>query len=92
MKSRKKKAAAKNEKYYTKEQKTKTLKRKGSIITFKEPFWWNGERFIQIMVQGIEKEKGSVKIIGFSRNTKWFDSMKDLIKAVNWNLMEHWQS
>ncbi len=90
MKSNKKKISAK--KYGTKKLKIKTLKKRGSIITFKKPFWWNGERFIQIMVQGIERKKGSIKIIGFSRDTEWFKSKKDLIKAVNWKLMEAWSN
>jgi hypothetical protein len=83
---------SKKKKYGTEEQKIKTLKKRGNIITFKEPFSWKGEKFMHIMVQEIEKEKGSVKIIGFSRDTRWYDTMKDLINAVNWDLMEQWHS
>lgn len=93
MKSTKKKVKSKRKKYDTQKQKIKTLEKTGSIITFKKPFFWNGERFMQIMVQQIEKKKkGSIKILGFSRNTEWFKSMKTLIKAVNWKLMEAWNN
>ena len=44
----------KKKKYGTEAQKIKTLKKRGNIITFKEPFSWKGEQFMQIMVQGIE--------------------------------------
>jgi hypothetical protein len=73
----------KTKKYDTKAKRLATLKRKGVILTFKEPFRWMGEDYMQIMVQGIEKQKGSVKIIGFGRDSNWYKSMDDLLKAIN---------
>ena len=81
-------------KYDTTEKRIATLKKKGNIITFKELFYPRGtseKGFSQILVEGLEKNKGgAVKIIGFTRDTKWFDTITDLIEAVDWDLMEKW--
>lgn len=82
----------KKKKYDTNEKKIKFIKKKGNIITFKKPFKWKGEDFTQILIAGFEKSKAHVKVIGFTRDTPWYDSMEDLIKAIDWELMEEWHS
>lgn len=82
----------KKKKYDTNEKRIKFVKKKGNIITFKKPFRWKGEDFSQILVTGFEKSKGSVKVIGSNRDTPWYDSMEDLIKAIDWDLMEGWHT
>ncbi len=79
-------------KYNTKAKRVKTVKQKGNIITFKTPFRWKGTEYSQILVHGFETQKGSVKIIGFGRDTNWFNSMDELLNAINWDLMEEWHS
>ena len=79
-------------KYNTKAKKIKTVKKKGNIITFKTPFRWKGTEYSQILVHGFETQKGFVKIIGFGRDTNWFNSMDELINAIDWDLMEEWHS
>lgn len=93
MKSLKKKSSsAKKKKYGTHAQKIKTLKTAGNIITFKKPFWWKGDPFRQILVQELDIQKGAVRIIGFTRVTAWFNSINELIDAVDWDQMEYWHS
>jgi hypothetical protein len=77
--------------YDTKEKKTKNVKKKGNLITFKIPFNWKGNNHKQILVQRFEKSKsGAVKIIGFVKDTQWFNSIADLLNAVDWDIMEQW--
>ncbi len=78
--------------YDTKAKRIKAINEKGKIITFKQPFGWKGDLFSQIMVQEIEKQKGSLKIIGFGRDTKWYNSIEDLIEVIDWDLMEDWHN
>lgn len=79
-------------KYNTKAKQIEVVKRKGMILTFKQPFWWKGEQFKQIYTEGLEKHKGAVKIIGFTRDTPWYESMDKLLDAIDWKLMESWHS
>jgi hypothetical protein len=81
---------AKKKKYDTDAKRIKFVKKKGNIITFKKPFRWKGDDFSQILVTGFEKSRGSVKVIGFGRDTPWYDSIEELIKAIDWDLMEGW--
>lgn len=82
----------KKKKYDTNEKRIKFIKKKGNIITFKKPFRWKGDDFKQILVTGFEKSKGSVKVIGMARDTPWYSSMDELIKSIDWDLMEGWHS
>ncbi|MFL5763891.1 MAG: hypothetical protein ACJ77K_08130 [Bacteroidia bacterium] len=77
-------------KYNTKAKRMAVVKRKAMILTFKEPFWWKGEQFKQIYTEGLEKSKGAVKVIGFTRDTPWYKSMDELLAAIDWDLMEDW--
>lgn len=79
-------------KYNTKTKRIKAVKTKGNIITFKEQFYWKGDKFWQIGVTGFETQKGSVKIIGFGRDSKWYSSMDELLNAIDWDTMEAWHS
>lgn len=76
--------------YDTKAKRLKAARTKGKIITFKKPFRWMGEDYMQILVQGIEKRGGHFKIVGFARDSEWYKSMDDLLKAIDWKLMEEW--
>ena len=49
-----------------------------------------GEDFSQILVLGFEKSKGSVKVIGYSRDSPWYDSMEKMLDAIDCKLMEGW--
>lgn len=80
----------KKKKYDTETKRIKFIKTKGNLITFKKPFRWKGDDFKQILVSGFEKSKGSVKVIGFGRDTPWYSSMEELIQAIDWDLMEGW--
>lgn len=82
----------KKKKYDTEAKRIKFVRTKGNIVTFKKPFRWMGVDYSQIAVTGFEKQRGSVKIVGFGRDTPWFKSMKELLDAVDWNLMEGWHS
>lgn len=77
-------------KYDTRAKRIKTLNTKGRLITFKKQFRWMGKEHWQILTQGIEKQKGSVKIVGFGKDTEWYDSMDKLIAAIDWDKMEEW--
>ena len=81
----------KQEKFNTREKRIATLKKKGNIITFKDRFFWKGESFSQILILDFETDKksGAVKLVGFSRDTKWFNSVDDLLKAIDWEWMEN---
>ena len=81
--------------YDTKEKKAKAVRKKGNIITFKEMFYPRGtanQGYTQIMVTGFQKQSGSVKIEGRAYDSKWYNSMDDLIKDVDWKKMEAWHS
>ena len=81
---------SKPKKYDTYSKRLKTVRKKGNIITFKKPFRWMGTDYLQILSQGIRKQQGHFKIVGSSRDSDWYDSMEDLIEAVDWDLMERW--
>jgi hypothetical protein len=77
-------------KYGTKAKQIAFVKKKGNIITFKKKFSWKGEKFRQILVTGFEKSGTSVKVIGFTRDTAWYNSMDELLEAIDWEQMEAW--
>ena len=78
--------------YDTQEKKAKFVRKRGNIITFKQPFNWMGESYTQIMVSYLEKSRGHVKINGFGKDSPWYDSIDKLIDAVNWEQMERWHT
>ncbi|MFN4313306.1 MAG: strawberry notch C-terminal domain-containing protein [Chitinophagaceae bacterium] len=75
-------------KYDSREKKIKAVKQKGQIVTFKEKFNWMGEYYLQIGVEGFRKQGNYVKIIGFGKDSPWYDSMDSLLEAVDWEWME----
>ncbi|RKE52456.1 hypothetical protein [Sphingobacterium detergens] len=79
-------------KYDTTEKRAKFLRKKGSIITFKKPFYPNGtlnESRRQIIVIQLQKDRsGAVKIIGNFYDSNWYDSLDDLINSIDWKWME----
>jgi hypothetical protein len=79
--------------YGTTEKKLKFLRKKGNIITFKEPFYPRGtanESRQQIIVHSINKERsGAVKIEGQYYDSNWYDSIEALLEAIDWNWMEN---
>lgn len=76
-------------KYDTKDKRVAFVKRKGNIITFKESFFWKGKSFTQILVEELEiHDGGAVKVIGFTRDTKWYNNIDELIEAIDWDWME----
>ncbi|GEM_PF-2380825 len=85
-----------NYKYSTFEKKLKFLKKKGNIITFKEPFYpWGtaGESRKQIIVGGLNKLRtGEIKIIGEFYDSDWCKSQDKLIEAIDWKRMEEMHS
>lgn len=66
------------------------LRKKGNIIIFKEVLEPTDEGRKSIAVQGFVKSRktGAVKIEGSAYDTQWFDSMQDLINAVDWSKWE----
>lgn len=85
----------KAKKYNTKDKRIKTLKKKGNIITFKEKFYPRGtsnQGFSQILITGVSKQKGSIKLEGRAYDTPWYGSIEELIKAVDWKTMESYHS
>ena len=76
--------------YDTKEKRAKFVRKRGNIVTFKKPFNWKGEFFTQIMVGYLEKSQGHVKINGFARDSNWYESIDDLLDAIDWAQMEKW--
>jgi hypothetical protein len=74
--------------YDTKEKRIKTLKKVGNIITFKTPIIWKGDPFSQILISEFIESKNKVKIIGFGRDTKWYENIDELIDSVDWEWME----
>jgi hypothetical protein len=81
--------------YDSKEKKLKAVRKKGNIITFKKkfyPFGTSGNPYSQIAVKYIEKSQGHVKIVGHGIDSNWYDSMDDLLNAIDWEKMEKWHS
>ncbi len=77
--------------YNTKQKKLDAVRTKGNIITFKDKFYPKGKAnpgHRQIIVQRLQKEKAGCKIIGEFYNSDWYDSLDDLLDAVDWQLME----
>jgi hypothetical protein len=77
-------------KYSTKAKRIKAVKKEGNIITFKTPFNWHGTSYTQILVTGFKRQKGSVKILGTNRDSNWYDSMDELLDAIDWDTMSAW--
>lgn len=82
-----------NEKRYdTREKRIQFLKRKGSIITFKSPFYprgtANGSRIQIIVVRINEQRAGGIKIVGEFYDSDWYDSLDALLNAIDWDEME----
>ncbi len=82
----------------TKDKKIKFLKTKNNIIVFKEPFKPNGKHFenptqeiIVFKLKYATQKQGrsvvntkQVRIEGRVSDSKWYDTIEDLISAVNW--------
>jgi hypothetical protein len=66
------------------------LKKKGNIIIFKEVLEPTDEGRKSIAVQRFVKSRktGAVKLEGSAYDTQWFESMQDLINAVDWSKWE----
>ena len=80
-------------KYGTEEKKIAFVKKKGNIVTFKEIFYPRGtanQGFRQILVTGFLKDRkdGAVKIEGRAYDSNWYNSMGELLAAVDWDWME----
>ena len=95
-KTLKKKSDSKNRTdklYDTREKRLKTLKQKGNIITFKVPFMWKGVSYSQIDITHFKVEKsGACMIIGYTRDTPRFETIDNLISAIDWDIMEKWHA
>lgn len=75
--------------YDTEEKRIKSLRKKGNIITFLQPYQWKGESFSQILITGVSKTKdGHVRLEGSNRDTPWYKNMGELINMVDWEFME----
>jgi len=78
--------------YDSKEKRIKFLRKKESILTFKDPFYPRGTANpgrTQIIVMGIKKSSsGAVQIIGYGYDSDWFDSLDKLLDAIDWDDME----
>lgn len=79
-------------KYDTLDKKIQFLKKKGNIITFKEPFYPNGtanDSRKQIIVGKLKQHRtDEVKIIGEFYDSNWYKNINELLDAIDWNLME----
>ncbi|MDP1800838.1 MAG: strawberry notch C-terminal domain-containing protein [Bacteroidota bacterium] len=76
--------------YNTRAKRIATVKQSGKIITFKTPEGMPETYVNQILGKGIEKRQGSVKVLGVHRDSKWYNSMDDLLDDIEWDLMEGW--
>lgn len=47
-----------------------------------------GDSYSQILIKEFLESNDKVKIIGFGRDTKWFDTINELIDSVDWDWME----
>jgi hypothetical protein len=67
------------------------LKKKGNIIIFKEVLEPTDEGRKSIAVQRFVKSRKTeaVKLEGSAYDTQWFESMQDLINAVDWSKWEN---
>lgn len=74
-------------KYATYKQKEAFIRKKRNIVTFK-----NGK---QVITAGVTRDRptGAVQLDGeFGYTSKWYNSMKDLLDAVDWAKMRRWHS
>mgnify|MGYP001563009726 CR=1 FL=1 len=80
--------------YNTQQKRIDFASKKGNLLTFKTPITWKGESKKQIINYGLEKDRkaGAVKIIGFGYDSPWYNSMKELIDAMDWEQMAKWHS
>jgi len=78
--------------YDSKQKQLKFLKRKGNIITFKNPIYpWgtSGESRNQIIVYSLEVSRdGAARIIGSSYDTDWYNDIDKLLNDIDWHWME----
>ena len=85
-----------NKKYDTKDKRIQFLKEKGSIITFKKPFYpseTTSRSRTQIIVQEVNTHhSGGTKIMGLFYETPWFESLDDLLDAIDWDIIEKMHS
>ena len=79
-------------KYDTIEKRIKTVKKKGNIITFKEPFYPEGtlnKERRQIIVIRLEKSAGYVRIVGHFYDSNWYPNLNALLDSIDWEWMEY---
>ena len=75
-------------KFESKEDKIKVINKK-SIITFKKPIVWKGEKLKQLKTVKLvtDKKSGRSMIQGTDADTPWFDSVEELLDIVDWKKM-----
>lgn len=91
--------------YDTKEKRIAFLKKKGSLITFKEPFYpagTAGGSKVQVISTGVKynkringrslKNTEEIKIVGQTTDSPWFKNMDALLEAIDWEKMEAYHS
>jgi len=85
-----------NKKYDTRKKRIQFLKEKGSIITFTKPFYpseTTSRSRTQIIVQKVKTpNSGSAKITGQFYKTPWFESLDELLDAIDWDIIEKMHS
>ncbi|MFZ5552490.1 MAG: hypothetical protein ACOZCO_05185 [Bacteroidota bacterium] len=86
-------AKNKRDVYRTEEEKIAVVKKKDNIITFKERWAYGNGSATQIIVQRLKKTKsGAVKIEGRFYDSPWYESMKELLSAIDWDFMRrNWE-
>lgn len=81
-----------NEKRYdTREKRIEFLNRKGSIITFKNPFYPVGSKTSRTQIIAIkiyEPDSGGIRILGLYCNSDVYNSLDELLDAIDWDEME----
>ncbi|CAN5728212.1 hypothetical protein BH11BAC7_BH11BAC7_21210 [soil metagenome] len=81
-----------NKLYDTNEKRIAFLKKEGNIVTFKKPVKWKEREFSQILISRLEESKAGVKVIGMYRDSPLYKRIDQLLKAIDWELMERWHS
>lgn len=83
-------------KYDTRTKRIAFVKKKGSIVTFKEKFYPRGtldKGYDQIAITRFKKVKsGAIQLEGVGRDSRWYNSLDELIDAIDWGIMENWHS
>jgi hypothetical protein len=62
----------------------------GDIITLKKPMVFKGDEYWQIAIMKIEFKKKSVRLIGLTSITKWYNSFQELNNEIDWEWMDKW--